>query len=362
MTAPGSRRIRTLVVDDSALVRRVVRDSLAGEADIEVVGTASDPYEARDRILELQPDVVTLDINMPKMDGLTFLRLLMKHRPTPVIVMSALTGSSSAMALEALEAGAVDFIGKPGGSYSAFEDGHTLAGKIRVAAGARLRTGPRTVPSPVVAHPAPSPLPPRPAKPASTRPCTRDIILVGTSTGGTEALREILAGLPPTLPGICIVQHIPARFSAALAQRLDSLSRLRVKEAEPGDRVQPGTALLAPGGHHLTVHWRGDHHYVELNDGPAVHHQRPAVDILFESALRAGSAAQSLAVILTGMGSDGAGAMKRLRDAGARTLAQDEESCAVFGMPKAAIQAGGVQEILPLDRIADRIARQWHAG
>ena len=369
MNAAGNRRIRTLVVDDSAVVRRIVRDSLAGEPDIEVVGTAADPYEARDRILELGPDVVTLDINMPKMDGLTFLRLLMKHRPTPVIVMSSHTGSTTALALEALEAGAVDFIGKPNGSYSAFEDGHALARKIRAAAGARLR--PLLAPAPSrtaaqgVSTAAASPLAPPVRKDLPTtdpRRGTRDIVLIGASTGGTEALREILVALPPGLPGICIVQHIPARFSTALANRLDSLSRIRVKEAESGDCVQSGTALLAPGGHHMTVHWKGDHHVVELNDGPLVHHQRPAVDILYESAFRSGSAPQSMAVILTGMGSDGANGMKRLRDAGAHTVAQDEESCAVFGMPRAAIQAGGVQDILPLDRIAHRITRQWQAA
>ena len=393
------RRIRLLVVDDSSLVRRIVRESLAGEPDIEVVGTAGDPYEARDRILELQPDVVTLDINMPRMDGLTFLRLLMKHRPTPVVVMSSHTGAATAIALEALEAGAVDFIGKPNGSFSAHEDGHLLATKIRAAAQARLRppresSGPqapevRRAPAPTVpsAPPAPSPsaagprsapvpaappaatpirrhvlpAPPPPKPPRRTEaPGTRDVILIGSSTGGTEALREILVHLPPDLPGICIVQHIPARFSAALAARLDSLSRLHVKEAENGDRVLPGTALVAPGGHHMTLRWRGDHHVVELNDGPFVHHQRPAVDILFESCVRAGSAGEALAVLLTGMGVDGALGLKRLREAGARTVAQDEESCAVFGMPRAAIEAGAVQDVLPLDRIADRIVREWH--
>lgn len=390
MNGAGHRRIRLLIVDDSSLVRRIVRESLSGEPDIEVVGTAADPYEARDRILELQPDVVTLDINMPRMDGLTFLRLLMKHRPTPVVVMSSHTGAATAIALEALEAGAVDFIGKPNGSFSAHEDGHLLATKIRAAAQARLRpprdhaeppppeirrpVPPTLAPSapPVLPRNAPSNPPTPSRRPAlATNPTTkpprrttasgtRDLILIGASTGGTEALREILVHLPPDLPGICIVQHIPARFSAALAARLDSLSRLHVKEAENGDRVLPGTALVAPGGHHMTLRWRGDHHVVELNDGPLVHHQRPAVDILFESSVRAGSAAETLAVLLTGMGVDGALGLKRLRDAGARTVAQDEESCAVFGMPRAAIEAGAVQDVLPLDRIADRIAREWH--
>jgi len=384
MNGGGQKRIRTLVVDDSALVRRIVQESLADEPDIEVVGTAADPYEARDRILELQPDVVTLDINMPRMDGLTFLRLLMKHRPTRVVIMSSHTGSATAVAMEALEAGAIDFIGKPSGSFSAHSDGQALATKIRAAAQARIRrpvepapaqrppSAPRVADRPAPAPPAPqasrslsdvhrvaAALNPPAAKPPPRPPGprTRDVILIGSSTGGTEALREILTALPTHLPGICIVQHIPARFSAALAGRLDTLCQIRVKEAEAGDRVEPGTALIAPGGFHMTLHWRGDHHVVELNEGPLVHHQRPSVDILFESALRTGSAASTLAVILTGMGVDGASGMKHLRDAGAFTVAQDEESCAVFGMPRAAIEAGGVDEVLPLDRIAERIAR-----
>lgn len=348
------RRIRILVVDDSALVRRIVRESLAAYSDIEIIGTAGDPYEARDRILELEPDVVTLDIDMPKMDGITFLRLLMKHRPTPVIVMSSHTGTTSAKAIEAMEAGAVDFIGKPAGSYSAHEDGRTLAGKIRAAASARVRA---------ISLPArpPAPVAP-PAAAAPFRIGSRDLIVIGASTGGTEALRQIFEELPGGLPGICIVQHIPAKFSAALAQRLDSLSAVTVKEAAHGDRVEPGHAYLAPGGHHMTVRWSGTHHVIELNDGPAVHHQRPAVDVLFESVARTGSAAHSLAVILTGMGSDGAQSMLNLRKSRAATVAQDEHSCVIFGMPRMAIQAGAVEEILPLDRIAARIVRQWQSA
>lgn len=351
--AVGRRPIRTLVVDDSALVRRIVKESLASCPDIEIIGTAGDPYEARDRILELEPDVVTLDIDMPKMDGITFLRLMMKHRPTPVIVMSSHTGTTSAKAIEALEAGAVDFIGKPSGSYSAHEDGRMLAGKIRAAATARLRR----------LSPAPAPAPPAaPAHAPSFRVGIRDLVVIGASTGGTEALREIFEKLPSGLPGICIVQHIPAKFSTALAQRLDSLSAVRVKEAAHGDRVETGHAYLAPGGHHMTVRWTGNCHVVELNDGPHVHHQRPAVDVLFESVIRTGSSAGALAVILTGMGSDGAQSMAKLRKAGATTLAQDEHSCVIFGMPRMAIQAGGVAEVLPLDRIANRLVRQWQSA
>jgi two-component system chemotaxis response regulator CheB len=330
-----------------------VRESLSAEPDIEVVADACDPYEARDRILELRPDVVTLDIDMPKMDGITFLRLLMRHRPTPVVVMSSHTCGATVKALEALEAGAVDFIGKPDGPDSAHESGRMLAAKIRVAAGARLRAASR---------------PSAPAPPAGTdelRPRAqglRDLIVMGASTGGPEALREVFSALPPGLPGICIVQHIPQRFSGPLARRLDSASAVRVKEAAHGDRVRPGHALLAPGGRHMGVRWCGDHHVVELGDGPPVQYQRPSVDVLFESVHRAGSAAGALAVMLTGMGTDGARSMANLRAAGAVTLAQDEATCVVYGMPAAAVALGAVQQVVPLHRVAERVAARWPAA
>ena len=362
------RPIRVLIVDDSATVRKVVSDSLAGQADIEVIGTAVDPYVARDKILALNPDVLTLDIEMPRMDGLTFLRLLMKHRPMPVIVMSSLTRESSHIALEALQAGAVDVFSKPGNSMSAHADGARLAEKIRAAAGARIRVGPPNVPPPVKPpvwrapehHPAPvARTVERPPAPASSgrRYPARQLIVMGASTGGTEALKEVLTRLPSDLPGICIVQHIPAHFSAAFANRLNELCELEVKEAANGDRVEPGRVLIAPGGHHLVLRWNVSHYVAHLTDGPMVHHQRPSVDVLFDSAAKAGSGAGTLAILMTGMGADGAAGMLTLRQGGATTWAQNEESCVVFGMPREAIIRGAAQQVLPLDQVAGAINR-----
>jgi two-component system chemotaxis response regulator CheB len=343
----NNRPIRLLVVDDSAVARKVLTDSLAREKDIEVVGSAPDPYIARDKILALNPDVITLDLEMPRLDGLSFLKLLMKHRPMPVIILSSLTQDGSAMALEALQAGAVDVMGKPGGSNSASADGTRLAEKIRMAAGARVR-----VPS----TPAPNVPSTRPAREAR-RYLGREIILIGSSTGGTEALKEVLVPLPVDLPGICVVQHIPAKFSLALAERLNQLCQLEVREAVDGDRVVPGLVLLAPGGKHLVLHWRTTHYQVRLTEGPPVHHQRPAVDVMFDSAVKSGVGSHALAIILTGMGADGAEGMLHLRNGGAATLAQNEETCVVFGMPREAIRRGAVQHTLPLGNIAQHIDR-----
>jgi two-component system chemotaxis response regulator CheB len=379
-------RIRTLVVDDSALVRRAVTDSLAREPDIEVVGTAVDPYVARDKITALNPDVVTLDIEMPRMDGITFLKLIMKYRPMPVIVMSSLTTSGSEKALEALQAGAVEVIAKPSGSFSAV-DGRVLAQKIRAAAQSRLTRLPQ--PAGVTQFATrPAPPPPRTTAPSTAAPTStglparamapglltppppklaveqhvrryapRSLILMGASTGGTEALKTVLTQLPPDLPPIVIVQHIPAYFSKAFADRLNHLCRLEVREAVVGDVTRPGLVLVAPGGHHMVVRWNGAGYAVDLNQGPPVHHQRPAVDVLFESAVKAGAGPTSLALLLTGMGTDGAAGMVKLRQATSTTIAQNEESCVVFGMPREAIRQGGAMEILHLDHLAPRIDR-----
>ena len=339
--------IRLLVVDDSALARKLITASLTPFADIEIVGTAVDPYAARDKILELRPDVVTMDIEMPRMDGITFLKLIMKHRPMPVIIMSSLTQAGSQKALEALQAGAVDIMEKPGGNLSANTDGARLAEKIRVAAGARVRTGSETT-----AFPAR-----RPTREAGTVPSrhrlypARKIILLGASTGGTEALKSVLTSLRGDLPGICVVQHIPAYFSKAFADRLNEICPMEVREASHGDVVQPGLALIAPGGRHLLLKWQGSHYAVELNDGPPVHHQRPSVDILFDSAVKAGAGPHAVAAVLTGMGADGAAGLLRLRQAGAVTAVQDEETCVVFGMPREAIRMGAAQQVLALSRI-----------
>jgi two-component system chemotaxis response regulator CheB len=343
----NTRRIRLLVVDDSALARKIITDSLAPFADIEIVGTAVDPYAARDKILELAPDVVTLDIEMPRMDGITFLKVIMKHRPMPVIIISSISQAGSAKAMEALEAGAVDVMEKPGGSYSAHVDGTRLAEKIRAAASAQLRV--RSGETAVFTR--------RPAAPiatAVTRPrsfSARSIILLGASTGGTEALKSVLTTLRGDLPGICIVQHIPAYFSKAFADRLNQVCQMEVREASHGDIVHQGLALVAPGGRHLLLRWQGGHYVVELNDGPPVHHQRPAVDIMFDSAVKAGAGPHAVAALLTGMGADGAAGLLGLREAGAITAAQNEETCVVFGMPREAIRLGAAQHVLALSRI-----------
>ena len=367
----------------------MLSDSLAKEPGIEVVGTAMDPYVARDKILKLNPDVLTLDIEMPKMDGVTFLKLIMKHRPMPVIILSSLTTTGSAKALEALQAGAVDVLAKPNGSMSVFEDSARLAQKIKIAAQVRFKSAPEhtapahadapaSIVSKVSQQPAiqrgayiPEPRLIKPATPIHTQPVpppsklvanprhypARAIMVMGASTGGTEALKAVLTALPGDMPGICVVQHIPAYFSMAFANRLNELCRLQVREAKQGDVVQPGLVLVAPGGHHLILKWARSQYVVELNDGPMVHHQRPAVDILFDSAVKAGAGAEVLSVLLTGMGADGALGMLKLRQAGADTIAQNEETCVVFGMPREAIRMGAAHHILPLPQIAMHMDR-----
>ena len=342
--------IRLLIVDDSALVRRAVADSLAGDPEIEVVGTACDPYEARDKILQLNPDVLTLDIEMPRMDGLTFLGLLMKSRPTRVLVMSSLTAAGSEKALQALHLGAVDVLDKPSGSRSAHTEGRMLADKIKAAARARLRGQPADATAQASRAPAVSTR-------AARRFNPRSVILIGASTGGTEALRTVLTGLPFDMPGIAIVQHIPAKFSLALANRLNNECAIKVREARHGELLEPGLALLAPGGQHMVLRWTGTQYIAQLNEGPLVHHQRPAVDVLFDSAVKCGAAPHAMGMVLTGMGADGADGLVALRKAGSVTVAQNEETCVVFGMPREAILRGGAQEVLPLGGMAARMNR-----
>lgn len=351
-----SAKIRVLIVDDSALVRRALTENLSRCPDIEVVGTAVDPYVARDKILFLHPDVLTLDIEMPRMDGLTFLRRLMQHRPMPVVILSSLTSAGSAKALEALQAGAVEVLEKSSGAQSAMQDHTRLVEVIKAAAKARIRP-------PVVEAPAARSAGVPPTRAAFVRAAgarrydPRTLILMGASTGGTEALRAVLTRLSADLPGICIVQHIPALFSLAFAQRLNELCALEVREARDGDMAQPGLALVAPGGYHIVLDWRSRGYEVRLNEGPQIHYQRPAVDVLFGSAVKAGAAPHALAILLTGMGTDGASSLLELRHAGARTVCQDEASCVVFGMPREAIRLGAAQQILPLDLIASSVER-----
>ncbi len=351
-TRMSNRPIRVLIVDDSAVVRKLVSDALKGDPEIEVVGTAVDPYAAKDKIQALNPDVLTLDLEMPRMDGLTFLKILMAQRPLPVIIMSSLTQRGSDYALEALRLGAFDVLAKPGGPYSFGDLGPQLIARIKASAGARMGR-----PS---AAPAPKPAAPRPAaRPVPVRRggSPRDLILLGASTGGTEALREVLTNLPGNLPPIAIVQHIPPVFSRTFADRLNDLCQFEVREAVDGDRLQPGLALVAPGNFHLMVQWQTDHYRVRVTTGPAVWHQRPAVDLLFKSAADPSIAPHVIAGVLTGMGRDGAEGLLRLRERGAATFSQDEASSVVYGMPKVAWECGASQRQLRLDLVADHISR-----
>lgn len=347
MNRPG--KIRVLVVDDSALVRRMAREALDADPEIQVVGVAADPYEARDRLVQLQPDVITLDLEMPRMDGLTFLRLLMERRPMPVVVLSSLTPRGSDFALEALRLGAIEVIGKPGGTYSFGSIGAELIAKVKAAAASRPRT--------FQARPPERALRPFAASAGADEPARRSLIVLGASTGGVEALREIFCALPPGLPPIAIVQHIPALFSRKFAERLGEMGPIRVHEAVDGERLEPGAGVVAPGDRHLLVHWNGAEHVARVVSGPPVWHQRPAVDLLFRSVVETGSGGHCVAGLLTGMGRDGADGLLRLRENGAVTFAQDEASCVVYGMPRAAAEAGAAQTVLPLDRVSTFIAR-----
>ncbi len=355
----SARPIRVLVVDDSAVVRKMVSDALKSDPEIEVVGTAIDPYAARDKIKELNPDVITLDLEMPRMDGLTFLKILMEQRPLPVIIMSSLSQRGSDFALEALRLGAFDVLAKPGGPYSFGELGPQLIARIKASAGAKIRGRKAESQEQKISSRPPIPVF-RPPSAAARHP--RDVILLGASTGGTEALREVLTRLPGGLPGIAIVQHIPPVFSKSFADRLNQLCAFDVREAVDGDRLTPGLALIAPGNFHLMLQWAADHYRVRVVDGPPVWHQRPAVDLLFKSAADCGAAPHALAGIFTGMGRDGADGLLRLRERGATTFAQDEASSVVYGMPKAAWENGAAQRQIPLHHAADFIVRHHEAA
>ncbi len=347
----ADRKIKVLIVDDSAIVRKIFSEELSRYADIEIVGTAPDPFVARDKIIKLKPQVLTLDIEMPRMDGLTFLRKLMRYFPLPVVIVSSLTPKGSKLAMEALDAGAVDVIAKPGSSYSVGDMSEQLALKIRAASYVSVRK------PPAVALPAEIAEPPK----LALSQTTHQIIAIGASTGGTEALKKVLTKMPPDSPGILIVQHMPAHFTTSFAERLNSLCQIQVREAKDNDSVVPGTALLAPGNYHMILRRSGARYYVEVKDGPMVHHQRPAVDVLFKSVAKyAGS--NAVGVILTGMGSDGAAGLLEMKQAGAKTIAQDENSCIVFGMPKEAIKLGGVDKIAPIDNISNEILRMVQNG
>ncbi len=313
---------------------------------MEVVGTAPDPYVARDRIVQARPDVITLDVEMPRMDGLTFLKKIMHYHPLPVIIVSSLTPRGSKMALQALELGAVEVLAKPGGAFSVGDLGEELVQKIRSAALVRFNS-PR--PAPGAASPAAARLSP-------LTQTTDKIIAIGASTGGTEAIKEVLVRLPQNTPGVVIVQHMPPKFTTAFAERLNQMCALEVREAQDGDSVVTGRALLAPGNFHMLLRRSGARYYVQVKTGPPVHHQRPSVDVLFNSAAES-AGANAVGVILTGMGADGADGLLAMKEKGAYTIAQDEASCVVFGMPKEAIKRGAAHRVLSLTRIPEEIQR-----
>ncbi|HEX4808714.1 MAG TPA: chemotaxis response regulator protein-glutamate methylesterase [Bryobacteraceae bacterium] len=335
---PDGRKIRVLVVDDSPLVCRLFRDAINQQPDMEVVGAAPDPFVARDMLLKLKPDVMTLDVEMPRMDGLTFLRKVMHYQPMPVIVISSLTQSASRTAIEALRGGAIDVLAKPNGPNSVGELSLALAGKIRAAAAARARRSPTGTAAGKLAEIE-----------RSTWP-SGSLIAIGASTGGTQAIEELLTSLPAHSPPIVIAQHIPAGFSGAFAARLNSLCRIEVREAQHNDVIKEGQALIAPGDLHMMVSRLSSPWRVMVRSGPRVCYQRPSVDVLFRSVAEC-NASHIVGVLLTGMGTDGAEGLLRIRRANGRTIAQDEETSVVFGMPKAAIELGAAGQVLPLSRI-----------
>jgi len=348
--------IKVLVVDDSALVRGVLTELLLSDPDIETVVTAQDPYIAASKMRSFVPDVVTLDVEMPRMDGLTFLRKIMSQHPLPVVMCSSLTRENSDMALKAMDYGAVEIIQKPVVGVKKFLEESRILICDAVKAAARVKVERRKAPS---GRPAPKldadAVLPKGGKTMAMSETTDRVIAVGASTGGTEALKTFLAALPMDCHGLVVVQHMPEHFTASFAARLNEICRIAVKEAVNGDRVMRGQALIAPGNRHLIVKRSGAMYFVELNDGPLVSRHRPSVDVLFRSVARY-VGPNAVGVIMTGMGDDGAKGMKEMKEAGARTIAQDEATSVVYGMPRVAVEMGGVDEILPLESIAAAVA------
>jgi two-component system chemotaxis response regulator CheB len=333
-------KIKVLVVDDSAIVRKILTEQLNQHRGIEVVGTAPDPYVARDKIMALDPDVLTLDVEMPRMDGITFLGKLMKSHPMPVIVLSSLTPKGGKTAMEALSAGAIEVMCKPGAAYSVGKTCDELVEKIRAASRAKMDKYVSTQTQDVV-----------PTERLNMVETTNKIIAIGASTGGVQALSSVLPFLPADAPGTLVVQHMPAQFTTSFAQRLNDMCQMSVKEAEDGDRVLPGKILLAPGGYHMLLNRSGANYYVSVKEGPQVCHQRPSVEVMFKSVAKY-AGANAVGAILTGMGNDGAAGLLEMREAGAHTIAQDEESSVVFGMPMEAIKIEAAERVVSLSRIA----------
>jgi two-component system chemotaxis response regulator CheB len=353
--------IRVLIIDDSASVRQTLTDILSADPEIEVMATASDPYVAAKRLQEAVPDVITLDVEMPRMDGITFLRRLMAQRPIPVVMCSSLTEAGSATLLEAMEAGAVDVVLKPrlDTKQGLIEAGEHICDAVKAAARARLGRIPlRASRFPQKKLSADAMLPPPRPREAMAR-TTDTVVCIGASTGGTESLRVVLEALPEDCPGIVVVQHMPEGFTRAFAARLNGLCRVEVKEAADGDSVLRGQVLIAPGNRHTLLQRSGARYYVTVKDGPLVSRHRPSVDVLFRSAARY-AGANATGIIMTGMGDDGARGLGEMKAAGARTVAQDEATSVVFGMPKEAIARGAADTVLPLNLLAGEILQARH--
>lgn len=341
-------KIKVLIVDDSALVRKILTEELSADPGIDVIGVAPDPYIARDKIVQLKPDVVLLDVEMPRMDGLTFLEILMKYSPLPVIIVSSLAQNGGEVAMRALELGALDVMAKPGASYSVKDMSEQLIEKIKAVSTVRSFNNKRVKTNPVAEISKPT---------SALLKTTNKIIAIGASTGGTEAIRDVLEKLPPNMPPILIVQHMPQHFTKSFADRLNTLCQLEVKEAEDREIATPGKVLIAPGNSHMVLKRSGAVYYVEIKEGPLVFHQRPSVEVLFGSVAKyAGK--NAIGVIMTGMGKDGAKGLLDMKEAGAYTIAQDEKSCVVFGMPKEAIVLGAAMKVISLDNIPSELMKQ----
>ena len=337
---------KVLIIDDSAMVRKILTQEISRDSSLKVVGSAPDPYIGRDMIVELQPDVIILDVEMPRMDGLTFLEKLMKHYPLPVIILSSLAKQGGDVALRALELGATEVLCKPSASYSIGDMSHQLIDKIKAVSCIDVKRLKEKAPITIS----------KPVNNLSMIKTTNQIIAIGASTGGTEALKQLLTALPANIPPIVIVQHMPQYFTKSFAERLNTMCPFEVKEAEDKELVTPGKALIAPGNYHMLLKRSGASYFVEIKNGPLVHHQRPAVDILFKSVAQyAGK--NAIGVILTGMGKDGAEGLLDMKNQGAYTIAQDEASCIVFGMPKEAINMGAVMEVKPLSKIPQTLVK-----
>ncbi len=363
-----SKKIRVIVVDDSALVRSLLAEIINRQSDMECIGTANDPLIAREIIRELNPDVITLDVEMPRMDGIDFLGRLMRLRPMPVVMISTLTERGAEVTMKALELGAVDFVSKPrvGLANGLNELATQIVDKIRVAAVAQVRRAPR-VPAPVRTAAgaanavASSAAPASPSMSLLGRLSTEKLIFIGASTGGTEAIKEILVNLPADCPAIVITQHMPPGFTTSFAARLNSLSQITVKEASHGERILPGHAYIAPGGKQFHISRSGANYVAVVDDGPAVNRHKPSVEVLFKSGA-ALVGRNAYGIMLTGMGNDGAAAMREMKDAGSYNYVQDEASCIVFGMPREAIAHGAADEVLPLTQIAPALIAKLRGG